>query len=156
MKAPRHLEVLGILCIFSIFLDSAIRGELPFDLYLNYPIFILFILSVIGHFGGLVFPPIWFNWSLAAIFLVSLINTLFKGLLGYDYAKQVFGIVFTSVVYYNVLYVFKFDIKRIFNYYLKFAFWVAAFGVFDNLLHIAGIHITPLNSAGPFLYREYS
>jgi hypothetical protein len=156
MKAPRHLEVLGILCIFSIFLDRAIRGVLPFDLYLNYPIFIVFILAVIGHYGGLVFPPRWFNWSVAAIFIISFFTTLVNGLLGYDFLKQVFGIVFTSVVYYNVLFVFKFDIKRVFNYYLMFAYWVSAFGVFDNMLHIAGIHLTMVNSAGPLLYREYS
>ncbi|HSB92494.1 MAG TPA: O-antigen ligase family protein [Flavitalea sp.] len=156
MKAPRHLEVLGILCIFSVFLDRAIRGVLPFDLYLNYPIFIVFMLAVIAHLGGLVFPPRWFNWSLAAIFIVSLINLLFTGRLGFEFVKQVFGIVFTSFVYYNVLYIFKFDIKRIFNYYLKFAYWVAAFGVVDNILHIVGFHLTAVNSAGPFLYREYS
>jgi hypothetical protein len=156
MKAPRHLEVLGMLCIFSIFLDRAIRGVLPFDLYLNYPIFIVFILAVVAHFGGLVFPPRWFKWSLAALFIISFLNTLFSGLLGFDFVKQVFGIVFTSIVYYNVLYVFKFDIKRVFNYYLKFAYWVAAFGVFDNILHTVGIHITTVNTAGTFLYREYS
>src|SRR5215218_422801 len=109
MKTPRHLEVLGMLCIFSIFLDRAIRGVLPFDLYLNYPIFVVFIVAVIGHLGGLAFPPRWFNWSLFALFGISLINILFSGLLGFDFVKQVFGILFTSIVYYNVLYVFKFD-----------------------------------------------
>src|SRR3954451_11046710 len=118
MKTPRHLEVLGIMCIFSIFLDRAVRGVLPFDLYLSYPIFIVFMLAVIRHTGGLVFPPRWFNWALGALFLISFLNTLITGLLGYEFVKQVFGIVFTSIVYYNVVYIFKFDIKRIFNYYL--------------------------------------
>jgi hypothetical protein len=51
--------------------------------------------------------------------------------------------------------VLKFDIKKIFNYYLVYAFWVALHGIVDNLLHYAGIHLTTVNLAGPGLYREY-
>jgi len=156
MKTPRHLEILGLVCIFSIFLDRAIRGVLAFDLYLSYPFFILFLLALIRHTGGIVFPPRWFNWSLTVIFLISLINTVFSGLIGFEFVKQVFGIVFTSIVYYNVLFVFNFDIKRVFNYYLKFAYWVSVFGIFDNILHVSGIHITAENRVGTFQFREYS
>lgn len=156
MKPPKHLEILGLLCIFSIFLDRAVRGVLPFDLYLNYPIFILFMLAQIQHTGRIIVPPRWFNWSVLFIAVISFINTAMRGLLGFEFYKQVLGIMFTATVYYNVMHVFKFNVRIIFRYYLKFAYWVAAFGVFDNLLHILGIHITNNNQAGAFQYREYS
>lgn len=156
MKAPRHLEILGLLCIFSIFLDRAIRNVLPFDLYLYYPIFIVFMLALVANTGGFLWPPRWFNWGIVAITITSFINTAINGMLGFELAKQVFGIVFTGIVYYNVLYVFNFDIKKIFNTYLRFAFWVAAFGVVNNILHLAGIHITNQYRTGTIFYRELS
>lgn len=149
-------EWLAIACIFSVFLDKALRGgALPFDFYYYYPIFLLFLISLLLQTGKIVSPPRWFNIGSLVIFLASLFITIYKNLLGFEYIKQVFGIVFTALTYYNALYVLKFDIRKIFNYYLLFAFWVALHGVADNVLHYAGVHLTTVNFAGPGLYREY-
>jgi len=148
-------EFMGILCIFSVFLDQAIRGVLPFDFYYYYPAFIIFLFTIIHKRGTIALPPRWFVVGCVIIFATSLFKLLQTGLLGFEYWKQVFGITFSAVVYYNVLYVFRFDIKRIFGYYLTFAHWVALFGVIDNILHIGGIHITKPHGSG-LQYREYS
>lgn len=150
------LDFLGICCIFSIFLDRAIRGAFAFDLYYSYIFFLLFLTILITQKGRIVLPPRWFMRGIAFIFACSLFILLVNDMLSFEYWKQVLGILFTSIVYYNVLFYFNFDIKRIFRHYLRFAYWVALFGVIDNILHIAGIHIMTTINNGPFQYREYS
>lgn len=148
-------EWLAIACIFSVFLDKALRGVLPFDFYYYYPIFLLFLVSLFLQAGRIASPPRWFITGTFIIFAAGLFITWYKSLIGFEFIKQVFGIVFTSLVYYNALYVLRFDIKKVFSYYLLFAFWVALHGVIDNLLHYTGVHLTKVNFAGPGLYREY-
>ncbi len=148
-------EWLALACIFSVFLDKALRGVLPFDFYYYYPIFLLFLVSLLLQKGRIIVPPRWFMTGTMIIFAAGLFITLYKNLLGFEYVKQVFGILFTAFTYYNALYVLKFDIKRIFGYYLLFAFWIALHGIADNMLHYAGVHLTKVNMAGSFLYREY-
>jgi hypothetical protein len=148
-------EYLAILCIFSVFLDKAIRGVLPFDLYYSYPVFLLFLFSQLIQTGKLALFPRWFSVGIGLIFLASLFITWYKGLLGFEYIKQVLGILFSSFTYYNILYVLRFNISRIFHYYLLFAFWVSVHGIIDNALHYVGIHLTTVNHAGPGMYREY-
>lgn len=154
-KRKTFTEWLAIACIFSVFLDKAVRGILPFDFYYYYPIFLLFLISLLLQTGRIASPPRWFLTGTFTIFAAGFFITLYKDLLGFEYLKQVFGIVFTALVYYNALYILKFDIKKIFSYYLLFAFLIALHGVVDNLLHYAGIHLTTVNFAGPGLYREY-
>lgn len=155
-KKNNLTEWLGILCIFSVFLDKAIRGVgLPFDLYYYYPIYIFFLISMGFQYGKLSLPPTWFNAAVFSIFILSFLVTWYNGLLGMEYVKQVLGITFSAFVLYNVMYVFEFNCKRIFDIYLKLAFFVALHGVIDNLLHILGIHLTPYVSTGPLIYREY-
>ncbi len=149
-------EKLAVLCIFSVFLDRALRRiGLPFDFYFYYPICLAFLLSLPFYRKRIQLPPKWFNLGLAAIVTGSLIVTSLKGILGFELLKQIFGILFTGITYYNVIYIFRFDAARIFNYYLFFAFLVALHGVIDNILHILGIHLTNVLLDGPFQYREY-
>lgn len=155
-RRTRLVEFLGICCIFSVFLDKAIRGVFAFDFYFNYPIFIAFLVAMMSQHGRIVLPPRWFWIGFSIIFTTSLLILSINGMLGFEFWKQVFGILFTSIVYYNVLFLYDFDVKRVFSFYLLFAYWVALFGVFDNLLHILGIHITQSLPLGPFLFREFS
>lgn len=149
-------QKLGLLCIFSVFLDKAIRGGgLPFDFYYYYPIFLVFLISLPLNGLQISMPPRWFNLGLLSIIVASVFVTLYRGILGFELIKQVFGILFTSITYYNVIRVFKYDVARVFNYYLVFAFWVALHGVIDNILHIGGIHLTKVLQDGAFQYREY-
>lgn len=106
--------------------------------------------------GSIALPPRWFMSGLLFILACSLFILLVNNMLGFEYWKQVFGILFTSVVYYNVLCHFKFNVQKIFSYYLRFAYLIALIGVIDNALHIAGLHILPTINNGPFQYREYS
>lgn len=150
------LEFLAACCIFSVFLDKAVRGTLAFDLYYSYIFFILFLIILIANTGRIVFPPRWFMAGTGFIFLVSLFVIIINDMMSFSYWKQVFGILFTSIVYYNVLHYYRFDIRRVFRLYLRFAYWVALFGVFDNILHITGIHITKKIQTGALQFREFS
>jgi hypothetical protein len=149
------LHFLGLCCIFSIFLDKAVRGVFAFDFYYNYPIFILFLIVLVLEKGKLAVLPSWFIKGLSALLLSSLFILIVTNRLGFEFWKQVIGILFTAVVYYNVLFVFEFNIKKVFDYYLIFAFWVALFGVVNNGLHFFGVHLTYSVRAG-LLYRESS
>jgi hypothetical protein len=150
-------QFLGLLCIFSVFLDKAIRGGgLPFDFYYYYPIFVIFLISIPLNHLPLALPPRWFNVGVLAIIVSGVVVTWLNGLLGFELLKQTFGILFTAITYYNVIRIFKFDVSRVFSYYLRFAYWVALFGVIDNILHIAGIHLTKVLIDGPYRYREFS
>lgn len=157
MKRKNNLtEWLGILCIFSVFFDKAIRGGgLAFDFYFYYPLYLLFLCAVFFKYGKLFIPPRWFNLSLIAVFLVSILVLLNNGLLGSEFIKQVIGILFSVLTYYNTLAIFKWNVKKVFDYYLQFAFLVALHGCLDNILHMAGVHLTHVNHIGGLLYREY-
>lgn len=158
-KESQHLDLtqkLAVLCIFSVFLDKAIRGAgLPFDFYYYYIAFLAFLVSLIYTNRKIFLPPKWFNLGFSAIAVASFLVTLYNGLLGFEYLKQLLGIVFTSIVSYNIFVVLRFDVRRIFEYYLFFAFLISLHGVLDNLLHMAGIHLTPYSIVAPFIIREY-
>jgi len=155
-KKVTFLSFLSTLVIFSIFFDRALRGVLPFDFYYYYPVFILFLIAVVFKFGRIWMTPRWFNIGTLFIIGGSMIGGIIRNTLGFEFIKQVFGIYFTSIVYYNLIRVYNFDLKEIFKVYLRAAAYCAIFGVFDNILHIAGIHLTTVNQTGPFMYREYA
>ncbi len=155
-KKVTFLSILSILVVFSIFYDKALRGVLPFDFYYYYPVFILFLITVLFKFGRIWMTPRWFNIGCLIIIGTSMIGGVIRDTLGFEFIKQVFGIYFTAIVYYNLIRINNFDVKAIFKLYLQLAVYVAYFGVFDNMLHIAGIHLTPVNQTGPFMYREYA
>ncbi len=149
-------QKMGLLCIFSVFLDKAVRGAgLPFDFYYYYIAFIAFLISLIFTNRRIFLPPAWFLLGLGAIAVSGFFITFYRGLLGFEYLKQLLGIAFTSLVSYNIFVVFRFDIKRVFEYYLFFAFLVSLHAVADNIMHIAGIHLTPYSVVAPFIIREY-
>jgi len=149
-------QKLAVLCIFSVFLDKAIRGAgLPFDFYYYYIVFIAFLVSHLYQNRKIFLPPRWFNLGFGAIVIAGFFVTLYNGLLGFELLKQVGGIVLTSLVSYNIFVTLRFDVQRIFQYYLFFAFLVALHGVLDNFLHMAGIHLTPYSVVAPFIIREY-
>lgn len=149
------LQKIALPCIFSIFLDRAVRGVgLPFDFYYYYIAFVIFLLAMVLNRKAIAAPPAWFNNSIGLLFVCSLGVTWYNQLLGFELFKQIFGIVFTAVTYFNVVRIYNFNVSKIFAYYLIFAFWVALFGVFANALHIAGIHITKVYHESGFRYRE--
>jgi hypothetical protein len=149
------LQKIGLFCIFSIFLDRAVRGAgLPFDLYYYYFILLIFMGAMLAKGYYITLPPAWYSKTLGILFLISLVVCWYYGLLGFEYFKQVFGITFTSIAYFNVIKVYQFNVRKIFHYYLLFAFLVALHGVIANLLHMVGIHITLVYPISGFRFRE--
>lgn len=156
MKRGKSLvEILAILSIFSVFLDKAIRGVYAFDFYYSYIIYFLFLFALVLQKGQVASPPKWFLRGFLIIFFCSFFILLITNMLAFEFWKQVFGILFTSFVFYNVLFVFRFNVRVVFHHYLNLAFWVALFGVVNNILHMIGIHLTDSIRSG-LLYRESS
>ena len=93
------LEFMAICCVFSVFLDKAIRGVFAFDFYYNYVVLIIFLLTVLIKKGMLALPPKWFLIGTLSIFVSSIFILLVTNRMGFEFWKQVFGIVFTSISY---------------------------------------------------------
>jgi hypothetical protein len=72
--------------------------------------------------------------------------------------KQMIGIAFSAIAYYNLIRYTKFDVKRLFRIYLNISFIVAIIGVVEEALRMRGYNAlfsdTKVVSSG--LYRVYS
>lgn len=151
-----------ILCwcmIASLFMDDFIimRFMLPIDLYVYYVFFIINILYFIFTKRTLNLLPKWFFLSISLLIGVTVFVSLSAGIFNFKVIKQIIGIVFTSVAYYTYLSIEEFNIKEVFRKYLIAAFLVSAYGIFEELLHLQGIHISSNIRQSSFgLYRVYS
>ncbi len=163
MKLDR---ILVFLMVLSIFLDDFIvgysnndaRAASAFDFYYYYLIFLSFLTYFL--FNQKKFPslPGWFLKTILVLFTASFIAGSVAEKISFSMLKQMIGIVFSSVAYYNVIRFTKFDVRRLFDIYLKISFWVAAIGVVEEALRVAGFnHLfdnTKRVSVG--IYRVYS
>lgn len=71
--------------------------------------------------------------------------------------KQIIGISFTSIAYYTFISYNNYNLKKIFRWYITIAFFVSMFGIFEEFLHVGGIHISKDIRRTTFgLYRVYS
>lgn len=124
----------------SIFLDAYIfaRGRLPFDFYYYYIIYFVYILNYIKKKKPIKLFERWFLISILILFTGSIIGGLDQGVLGFGFVKQVIGFVFSSIAYYSFIRFNDFNLQKVFDYYLKVAFWVAAFGIFEEFGKLGG------------------
>lgn len=125
----------------SIFLDAYIiaRGSMPFDFYHYYLIYILFILYYIKNKKPVKFFETWFLSSLLVLFAGSIIAIVTYEIPFFGFIKQVIGLLFSSVAYYAFIRYNDFNLKKVFDLYLKVAFWVAAFGIFEEFGKMGGL-----------------
>ncbi len=156
-------KVLIFFMVLSIFLDNFIFGgndrlNRTFDFYYYYLIFLMFLAFFIYKTKTIPSWPPWFLRSLLAFFVASFIAGYLSNKLKFPMLKQMIGIVFSSISYFALLKYLKFDVKKIFELYLKIAFWVALYGIAEEALQLAGFHDNFGNSkrvTGGF-YRVYS
>ncbi len=145
--------------IASLFMDDFIilRFVLPIDFYVYYLFFIVNISYFVIKNKTLKVLPKWFFISITVLIGATLAVSIGNGDYGFKVLKQIIGIVFTSVAYYTFLSLEDFNIKKVFRMYLIAAFLVAAYGLFEELLHIQDIHISANIRRSSFgLYRVYS
>lgn len=162
----RFERLLIFLMVLSIFLDDYIigyssneaRAASPFDFYYYYLIFLTFLFYYLVKIKKVPWLPSWFLTPLMILFISSFITGLSLGNLSFSMAKQVIGITFSSIAYYNLIRYTKYDLTRLFNIYLNIAFYVAIYGVIEEFLLLRGIYILSDNVklvSGGF-YRVYS
>jgi len=134
-------KILNGLMALSIFLDAYIiaRGSLPFDFYHYYLIYFIFIINYMSKKKPVKLFERWFLISILILFTGSIIGSLIQNVLGFGFIKQVIGIVFSGVAYYAFIRFNDFNLQKVFNLYLKVAFWVAAFGIFEEFAKLGGL-----------------
>jgi O-antigen ligase len=108
--------------------------------------------------GSIPFLPRWFAITLALLFAVSIATGYFNGKLGFSMLKQMIGITFSSVAYYNLFKFTNFDIRRVFNIYLRIAFFIALIGIIEELMLLRGMHqyFENVKRVSLGFYRVYS
>lgn len=139
--------------VLTIFLDDfrfgseSSRGSSSFDFYYYYVIWAVFLVHYISkrkHF------PFWPGWFLTGI-LILFTNSLFGGILSdslkFPMLKQMLGIAYSSLAYFALFKFSDFNLPKLFNTYLKAAFWVSVWGVAEEIMRLMGINFRYM--AGP-------
>ncbi len=151
--------ILNWCMIASIFMDDFIilRLVLPFDFYVYYIFFIVNIFYYIFTKKTFKLLPKWFFLSILTLITVTIFITFINNIFDFKVIKQIIGISFTSIAYYTFISNNDFNLKKIFKWYLVAAFLVAAYGIFEEILHLGGTHIGKDIRRTTFgLYRVYS
>ncbi|MBS3915741.1 MAG: hypothetical protein KG003_14700 [Bacteroidetes bacterium] len=159
-------KILVFLMVASIFLDdyiigytsNEVRAQSSFDFYYYYLIFLAFLTFYAFQMKQIPFLPSWILLPLLLLFSVSLITGAIFGRVPFSMIKQIIGITFSSVAYYNLVRYEKYDIKKLFGIYLDIAFYVALFGVVEEGLRMNGFNelFTDSKRVSIGLYRVYS
>lgn len=118
----------------SIFINSFVFFQQPFEFYLGYIIFIVLLPGFINKFG--------FNKNLFFIFLILFVVGITHVLIGNNTASQFFkvfiGLFLSYFFYYYVVLELNFDIEQLFKWYLKGAFIVSLIGIFQFVSYQIG------------------
>lgn len=137
-----------LLMVLSIFLDNFIVGgtsaearrSSPFDFYYYYVIFLVFLVIYIFSTKKFPFLPRWLFYSFLLLFGVSIFVASINGEVRFSMFKQIIGISFSAIAYYNLMLYVKLDIEKLFKIYLNVALFVALIGVVEEFGRIAGFH----------------
>lgn len=135
---PRLKTILNYLLIFTIFSGALSFNITSFaELRLAYLIMAVVLILWLSALKGLYYNRV-FMIGMLFMVIFSLYNvSIDKGAFGLV-AKQAFGIAANSVIFYTLIKFNDYDIVALFKIYLKFAFWVAVIGVFQELSFLTG------------------
>ena len=134
-----------------------LRFVLPFDFYVYYLFFIVSIVYYMYSKKSFKLLPGWFFGFASLLIGVTLFVTWLDNSFDFKVMKQIIGITFTSVAYYTFLSYNNFNLKKIFKWYITIALVVSVYGIFEEFLHLSGIHISKDIRQTTFgLYRVYS
>lgn len=152
--------------VLSLFLDDYIfgytsreaRAASAFDFYYYYLIFMTFLFYYLVKKKKVPWLPAWFLNPLLVLFLASFVTGLLQNTLKFSMAKQIIGITFSSVAYYNLMRFTEYDVERLFKIYLRIAFFVALYGVAEEILLLRGYYhlFDNVKMVSNGYYRVYS
>lgn len=130
IKSPttftHNVPVWVIIAIYiSIFINSYIFFQEPFEFYLGYLIYIVLLPGFIAKFG--------LNRNLTFVFLILILSGVLNIILGNDtpqqFVKVIVGLTLSYFFYDYVIKEFQFDLEQLFKWYMKGAFIVAVIGM---------------------------
>lgn len=150
-------RLMNVLMCCSIFMDDFYFFREPFDFYYFYIIYFVFIVYYIISTGSFQLLPGWFFKFILVLFGLSLVAGLLYNTLTFSFTKQVIGITFSSIAFYCLLKINKFDLEKIFRTYLNLAFLVALWGIIVEVVLLAGYPISDkIKTTTIGLFRAYS
>jgi hypothetical protein len=118
----------------SIFLNSLVFFQDPFDFQFGYVIYIALLPGFISRYG--------FNRSLAFIFLTLFVTGMFNVLLGNNtsvlFYKVFIGLSLSYFFYYYVVVEFDYNVEQLFRWYLRGAYICALIGVVQFVSYQVG------------------
>lgn len=129
------------------------RYTFTFDFYDHYFIFFLIHLYHIVNYNNLQILPKWFLGGFMTIVAGSIFASFYADTLNFNLFKQVGGILFSASSYYIVYKLANFNIKYIFKKYSRIAFWISCYGIIEEFMHLAGIHLISDYPGSFGLYR---
>ena len=142
MKNLTLRQSINYLAIFIIFSGGlTLYDYLPFaDLRISYLIMAFVLLLCIPFLKG-----IYFNKAFLFLLGIIIIFSLYNVYIGKDtfvlLTKQIIGIFSTSLIFYLLMKVNKYDVKKMFKVYLNLAVLVGLIGLFQELSYLLGFKI---------------
>jgi hypothetical protein len=123
-----------ILIMSTIFVSSYIFFREPFEGYITYIVLALYMPLFISKFGIPVLPIVMFTPLLISGIIFSQLE-----LNSYTLFTKIFIGFFASVIFYQYVFqLYRFDIKRLFTYYIKGSYYVSVLGIFQLISFIVG------------------
>lgn len=125
----RQTKWVAFFIYLSIFVNSYVFFTSPFEFYIGYLIYLLLLPVFISRYG--------LNSGLISIFFILLLTGIFNIFLGNNtsilFFKVFTGLTLSYFFYYYVIREFKYDIERLFNWYLKGCYLVSLLALFQFL-----------------------
>jgi len=135
MKMPPLINYLVIFVVFSSGL--VFRNILPIDLRISY-----FIIVPLLFLFGFALKNIYFNKYFLFVFIIVVILSIYNVYLEKNtiilLMKQIIGIGLTSLIFYLLIKINKYNINKLFKIYLNFAVLAGLIGLFQELSYLIG------------------
>lgn len=128
-------RILSFITVLTIFLDDFVLTRVPIDFYFYYIIFII----VIGLYFTVTHRlPIdkKFIVVLLVIFFISLIKTQLNSYPITPTVKQLVGILISSIPYYLIIKINKYNVVEVFSIYLKTCYIICFLGILQELTYL--------------------
>jgi len=133
------LQIINYIAVFIVFCDAfTLQNVLPFmELRGSYLLMILVLLLCLPFLRGIPFNKTFF-FLFGAVVVSSLCNIYIDKDTFLLLTKQVIGIFSNSVIFYFLMKVNKYDVKRLFKVYLNLAILTGLIGLFQELNYLLG------------------
>jgi len=129
---------LNYIAIFVVFSSGLVfRNILPIDLRISY-----FIILLLLFLFGIAFKNLYFNKGFLFAFTIVVMSSFYNVYLEKNTVtllmKQIIGIGLTSLMFYLLIKINKYNINKLFRIYLNFAVLVGLIGLFQELSYLIG------------------